>query len=520
MTAILQQLGSLLLVAAVASACGDDGGGGDGGGGGGDGGGDADAAPPGGADAAAPDASTATRTVTGLVTHRHVTPDGVAAVPIDLTQADIAVLVPPAFTSHPGSGDASGEFTVPDVPGGEYYLKVDDTYLVRSGDAIDLSIDVLGRRDAAPATTSPTDLVLDVDNLRSWRARDELQLYSAGSGAVGLAMQLEASAGAPAVGDTALSGFTWDLTTANEPFLVDAGAGDTVIVTQRSTARDGEQNRFRRIVRAFSAASLTMVDGEASNLSETFAAVAQSEQLDVEWDRAAFDATLRAGAPLDEPYGYPALVLHTLPGAAERGFFHSSADLVTFEPGWTDDTSAIVASWRYGDPFPATWGRMVTATQLTYRFVGVGDAAPRAIFSSLSVDLPRGAVSGGAPIAALVGPVLEPRVAGRDAFGPLDRIGPRPDITWQPPAVGAAARYRVAVVELVDDGGLTVASTVASIDTTATEVTIPPGILQPGGTYVFHIQATGEAGIDLEAEPNRLALPWGVSSIAIGPATI
>jgi hypothetical protein len=500
----------------VAASCGGDD---DGDGSSGDGSADAGESPDGGT-ADGPDAGIATRTVSGVMKLRHVTPDGVVDVPVDLTQADIAALIPPSFAVHPGSGDALGTFSIPDVPAGIYYLKIDDRYLVTSRDSVDLSSAILGRSAAVPATIPPTDLVLDVDNLAPWQPfGDELQMFSAGSGTVAFSLQNGASGGLPEEGNTALVGFTYDLSAAPHPFLVDGDAGDLLFVSQLALANDGV-NLYRRVVRVFAPDPFTMVDGQASNLGGSFADVAETDTFAAEWDRPAFDAALRAGAPIDEIPSYPNLTLHALPAAAEHGFYHSSADIVQLAPGWTDDTSTVQASWDFGDPFPAAWTRMVSAGLLTYRYRGVGGAEPRPLYSSIGVNLPRSAVSAETAIAPVVGPVRSPQVAGHDAFESIDGIGTTPTVSWQPPALGTATRYLVVVTMLVDEEGFTRAYRVAFIDTTGTAVIIPPGILAPGGTYVFSIYALHEPWVDAEAEPNREVLPDAWAQIITEPDTI
>lgn len=483
-------------------------------GGGPDAAGPADASPE--ADAAGP---VPVRTVTGVMMRRHVTSDGTVDAAVDLTQAEIAALTPPSFEVHPGTGDALGTFSIPDVPVGTYYLKIDDTYLVRSGDSVDLSHAVLGRPDAVPVTIQPTDVVLDVDNLAAWQIGDELQMFSAGSGTIAFSLQDRPESAPPAEGDTALAGFAYDLAAAEGPMLVDGNAGDQLFVSQLALSSDGA-NLHRRVARLFAPDSFAMMDGQTTSLAGSFAEVAETDTFAAEWDRPAFDGALRAGAPLEELASYPIFTLHTLPSAAEQGFYYHSADLVQLLSAWTDDTSAVEASWAFGDPYPADWTRMVSAGLVTYRYRSVGGAAPRALTSWIEVDLPRAGLSPDTPIAPLIGPVRSPRVAGHDAFESIDGIGMTPTVSWQPPALGEATLYEVVVLMLVDEEGFTRSYRVAFLTTTDTAVTIPPGILVPGGTYVFAIGATHAPGVDVEAEPYREVLPEAHAHIVTEPDTI
>jgi hypothetical protein len=468
-----------------------------------------------------PDASgVATRTVTGVMMRAHVAPGGVEEVPVDLTGSTIAALTPPAFDVHPGTGDALGGFTIPGVPVGTYYLQVDDRFLVTSGESVDLGYAILGRPDAVPATIPSTDLVFDVDNLSAWNPfGDELQMFSAGSGTVGFSLQNRASSGLPEEGNTALAGFTYDLAAAEDPMLIDGDAGDELYLTQLALTDDGA-NLYRRVTRVFIPDPFTMTDGEATSLGGSFADVAETDTFAVDWDRPAFDAALRAGAPLEEIASSPTLGLHTLPSAGERGFYYDSADIIQLSSGWTDDVSEVQASWAYGDPYPDAWTRMVSAGLVTYRYRGVDGAEPRALYSAIMVDLPSSAVSPETAIEPVVGPVRSPLVAGHDAFESIDGVGTMPVVSWDPPAVGEATSYNVWVMMLVAADGFTYAYRAAVLVTTDTQITIPPGVLVPGGTCYFLIEALHAPGVDAGVEPNRNVLPDGYAFVSTEPDTI
>src|SRR5262249_17779530 len=83
----------------------------------------------------------ATATVTGTRVFTFVTDTGDVQQPQDLSTATIAALVPNGsggFVTYPGSGTASGAFSIPNVPVGTYYLRNDTTFLVTSARVIDL----------------------------------------------------------------------------------------------------------------------------------------------------------------------------------------------------------------------------------------------------------------------------------------------------------------------------------------------------------------------------------------------
>ncbi len=492
----------LLLLQALAAGCGDDMA---------PVSGDADGGPE--ADAALPDAGEL-RTIHGVAVIRNVTPAGEVVVPIDLSGLVIEALAPPDFAPIAATM-SEGAFEIAGVPAGRYWLRIGDFYLETDRDSTDLSYDLLGRPDSAIATTSPTSLQLDVDNLAAWQEGDDLQLFSAGSGTVALDMAPDALAGAPLAGDTALVGFTYDLAGRHLP---DGDAGDRVILSQLALAADGERV-YRRLVRAFQPEAFTLVDGSSVAVAGTFAAPEESETFAFAWDRPAFDSALRdGGAPDLGPFSSSLLALHTLPEAGERGFYSPSADLVLFDPGWAEDTSAIAGSWQHA-PHPESWSRIVTARLVTYRFVGLPDSDSIPAYSYARVDLPRSQVSADAAIRPMVGPVTRPLVAGRSAYEPQDGVGTSPTLAWGPPAVGEPSAYDVVVWQLYDDGGATAPLFTARFRTRTAGLTIPSGILRSDGTYMFSITALATPGIDPEATPMTSRLPSGEAEIVTSPVT-
>lgn len=465
---------------------------------------EADAAPP---DAAPPDA--AVRTIRGVWNVRYTTEAGEEERPLDLTGIAIEALVPPDFEPIAGT-TGEGTFEIEGVPEGPYLLRVDRLYFQTDRDTIDLSYRTLGRAGAPRATMSPTTVVLDVDDLAPWQAGDELQLYSTGGGTAAFHMEDRALAGAPVEGETSLSGFAYDLVGRTLP---DGGAGDRVTVSQLATASDGDHT-YRRLVRTFEPAPFSIADGGTANLTGAFTALAESETFAFAWDRPAFDQALREAGPPDlDPLSWGLLVLHTQPEAEPPEFYASSADLVIFEPGWTDDTSAVTGAWPYA-PYPRTWPEMVTARWRTYRLVGLDGTDPAPVYHHASVDLPRAQVSPGMPIRPLIGPVRRPLVAGRSAGEPIDGVGTTPTLAWDPPSIGEATAYVVTISHLLDAGGTTLIVFVAMIQTRETALTIPPGLLESGETYLFRIQALATPGVDLEATPLAGSLPQGAAEIA------
>lgn len=468
-------------------------------------------APGGGTDAAADAASVSTRTVTGMYNVRRVTTSGEVVVPEDLSMATIKAIVPPMFTTISGTGTAQGTFTIPDVPVGTFYLRVNDWYIVTSTDTIDLSYDRLGH--VAPAVTSATPLTFNVTNLSAWQTTDDLEMFSTGNGLAAFAMESLATAGTPAANATSLAGFVFDLSRSAYRPQIDGAAGDVVSLTQLKSATAGALT-YTALARKFDAPSFTVANGGSATIAGAFVDVAQSANLAATFDRPAFDAALRAQLPGDSTTTYPVLALQALPEAATRGLYHSAPDLVSFEPGYVADSSSITTAWPYGDPYPVAWTRVITARYFTYHYVPVG-AGQLALFASLEVDRSLAAPGSVVP---LIGPVVSPKVNGLDAYGTLTGVGITPTVSWSAPAIGTASRYYVRVMRVVP-GTIPTRTVALVIETSATSVQIPPGIIMSGESYTFDVSARAAPGVDLAATPGRLSLPNAYSRIASAIAT-
>jgi hypothetical protein len=106
-------------------------------------------------------------------------------------------------------------------------------------------------------------------------------------------------------------------------------------------------------------------------------------------------------------------------------------------------------------------------------------------------------------------------------------IAPTPPVvSWQAPASGTARQYALVVRELTRSGTTVRASTTGLFNTTQTSLTLPPGVVALGGSYVFFVVARDGSG-DLERHPLASSVPssycsWPLArtSISKGMATL
>jgi hypothetical protein len=118
------------------------------------------------------------------------------------------------------------------------------------------------------------------------------------------------------------------------------------------------------------------------------------------------------------------------------------------------------------------------------------------------------------PIRPAVSPVLDPRVNGKSAFGPLSGISTTPTLSWHAPAIGTPAGYAVRVFG-VSRGW---SEFVATLVTAETSITLPPCILSPGNKYAFQITAI-VADVAIVNYPWRLGSSFAIADVLTSEAT-
>jgi len=182
---------------------------------------------------------------------------------------------------------------------------------------------------------------------------------------------------------------------------------------------------------------------------------------------------------------------------------------------------------QYGDPFPATWGRVGVA--LSFYAVpftlASGKTGLAAGYISHEDELSR-LVRG--PVAPEVRHASALRVDGADAASARTLASPTPTVSWEAPVAGAApSAYTLEVVQVSDPGGA--ASVVRSVradmllPASARSVRLPEGILAPGGEYYLSLTAWRAPSWDFTRHPFTYGFPNStatrVSGLLSVPAT-
>ena len=352
-----------------------------------------------------------------------------------------------------------------------------------------------------------------------WQVGDQLQMYSPQSGMLAYAMDADATSGAPAASDTALNGMVYDLRNADTASLPDAAAGDEVTVVQLSTETDGTRS-YNALTHTFSPSGLTVTNGGSATIDGAFTAAPASQTLTATWNRPAFATELAAHFPHAEDDNWSTFGVTALQRAGTLGFFDGGPDLVYFAPGYTTDSSVVSASWPYADPYPAEWGRILWNRYEQHRFISLPGAQPTAVYSDLEAFRDLTTLAADPLFEPLVGLVLHPRINDDDALSatPLTDVGGLPMLSWNPPSIGTASKYYVAVYRIDNVDGVTEARQTALLETAETHLQIPPNLLSNNQPYVFEIEVRSTTA-DLVAQPHAYGLPDAFSSLPTTMAT-
>lgn len=461
-----------------------------------------DATPDAGPDAAIDggDEADAGPTLRGSKVLRYYTESGVVEIAADLSGAEIAALVPDGggFTVLPGSAPEPGKFVVDNLPDVPFFLRVGNELVFTASRVVDLGNDVLGRPDGRPAAPG-TSLAVDVSAFQGTPdPTNYVEVYS-------LDNRIPARRKEWRIVDgrfTASIG--WDGLS-----LVDGGKGDVVYITDLTRDSAASGLSYYRVGAVFKAPSFSMTDGASTPLTGTWT-IPISEVFTFDWRRSQF-ASLFAGlnprARLDDQR----LELFANPPGYGQGATLAYADV-----GRTD-TFDVRGSMFYVNPFPAAWtvnGYASISWSVEYLAPGATVSTRREASFTVS---DRVSPFASAPIVPLVTSVRNPTIAGRSALAPQTGVGLVPTIAWDPPTFGSGAGFLLGLLELVNDGGRTNLDTVALCWTTATQIVLPPGLLQAGHSYIVYIQAVVQPGIRFDRNPWRYTLPYATADTLSEP---
>lgn len=171
-------------------------------------------------------------------------------------------------------------------------------------------------------------------------------------------------------------------------------------------------------------------------------------------------------------------------------------------PGGDPSASGV----SYVDPYPASWSRRFELHYLNTKEYPVEGTSVRKSCNSGLIRFGTASELQRAPLRPILSLPQAVAIDGSPAMVARDRVALSPTITWQAPALGTVSFYVLRLVHLVEDLESEAPTIVAgSFLTPRTEVTIPPGVLQPGMRYYLELIAVTGLGSDALTAP-RIAL--------------
>ncbi|MEW5737588.1 MAG: hypothetical protein AB1938_01615 [Myxococcota bacterium] len=434
--------------------------------------------------------------VRGDFVDRYLVNDGgLVLVPQQLTGRTLSFFVEEddgGFDIYGGVGADDGTFYVIGLPEGtRYTLQLGNVRVNTDARVLHLGSNSLGRPDTFQADRNE-GLALYASNLSPWTEEDEVQVHSwnAGIGYYSTSTQSPPfAAGAPDAGDTTLDGGVLDFEGEGVP---EAARGDDLMLLQLHGERSDAGVLVKTAVRALPA-STTLMIGTPTPLAGDFVTLPLKD------GRFTLNAPefTRHGAlvgPGAQPFVARFLV-DAHPGAFGRTTHTGGTpDLAVVE--LPPDAGLTPLSFQYGNPFPSTWTPFVSAgalydLQYTVALPDGGTSFARSELGFVSVALLEDAAAAG-PVAPLVTPPRDVKLNGELAAVPLTGVSTTPEVSWTAPATGTVKRVEIDVVKLeatMIGGTRRVAAGTLRVVGAVDHVRLPPGMLNPGGTYYLRVTA-------------------------------
>jgi hypothetical protein len=442
------------------------------------------------------DGSTAIAEVHGRRVRHVWTEAGVYDEPLDLSRTKISAFVTHddgTIDTYAGAGLGDGSFIVKSVPNVPFSLQMDTTVYVHLARESVIETFVVGRTDVK--TLDPNAwIVVHLWNLNPWPATQPR--------------------GTPFFVYTLNAGGVWDLGSSGADFLsvnpgdtavvdvnirglgrvaVDSSRGDRSRVLQYAD-RASTSGAFSALVRTLDLPDLTLVGG--GRVEGAMVEVAASETLTADWKGSAFGALMvRSGRGAQ-------------PARANLGVYARPNAPPSFEGGGVGLLVGVVPpgdaaiTMPYGDPFGGLerWSSVHYTTTLTLSVPNRQGRATDVLWGTDLHQTARVASSAIGEVTPMIGPVVDVRINGADAFVDALQASDTPTLSWSAGLVpsGARPRYLVDVVDLTDPNK----SLVLSLWTSEASVRIPPGLLAHGRFYVAQITSAPTTGSRFASAPS------------------
>lgn len=458
------------------------------------------------------------RTVTGLNSFLfHSATTGTTQQPVDLSTTIVEALAPNGaggFEVIPATARrADGTYTIAGVPEGPHWVRLGTRYVWTDQPFIDWSFDFFGRADVT-FPVNPTQLIVNAGNLAPWQTNDTLAWVVPQHGySAAMTLSDPSFFNAPRLGENALGTFTFELAP-NGLFdgLLDPAKGDQAYINQLATLSPAPSyGPVRVLSRSAVLPALTTADGSATVVNTGFLDIAANARLRLRWLRSSF-ASYRDAV---HPNALAASSFVAVSSFALPLTFGTPADAYSLLEFNTLGSSDIdFGTLRYGNPFPAAWNRTIdTFVSFTKNYLAPGATVSEPLQRGLSMSVLIDPATRDDATVTLQPGVSPPRHAlinGKTLFANQLGVGTTPQLSWTAPEIGTAGRYLMRVFELQANGTRSRLRSVATISTSETSMTLPPGLLVPGHVYVFTVAAVSTS--TPVTQPNRTGLPFSFAT--------
>jgi hypothetical protein len=452
--------------------------------------------------------ATPLRIVTGLNSYTYHQETKTTLQPANLTSSTIQALVPNTsggFDTLTGVGHDDGTFSILNVPVGNYWLRFGTQYLWTSADHVEWVTDTYGRTDAV-YPGNPTSLIMNANNLNAWQNTDELLFNVPNQGFyISVPAGTPGVTNPPVVGALSLSNYTYDFTQIGFG-LLSATSGDQAYLNQLTTRTAGD-TVYRALGRSWNLPALNMVDGTNATANGAFLDLPQTSTLRLNWRRSAWANMTTQVNPNAVATGAE-FGLWASPLGLNMGIPGDAFQLLTFDSGALGTSDLDLGDLPYGNPYPSAWN-LITESYFTWSlsYLAPGASTPAAVRRSTYTATPT-LPSASAPLSPLVSPVLNPKINGKDLFQNQLAVGTNPVISWDLPSTGTPTGYLVRIMELQNNAGATRMLTRGLLRTATRSITVPPGIMNAGTTYVIFISAIRTPGVNFNQYPFQTTFPY------------
>jgi hypothetical protein len=472
---------------------------------------------------------------------------GPLTVPFDWTQnvgaaAEVAALVPQADGSLlvlKGSGNADGTFSIPNVPGGFYWLRMAPlaTYWTSSS-TFDFGHDLIGSPLRATSGVQNTIFNISASGLDPLLTEDWFGFLT-DQQMLDIEFPRNVPAGSTTVDVSAIVSSNIDFSQASTGFLmqfepVSLGSLNGLALGPELTlsnlsVQNGATNLITGALNASPESSLALsIKGSSwAPLFDNAGPASANPIGSVLTVSAQPFVTGRFASGMNSFLG-PDLPLFSSasqgiafgsPGGAVTSCANSSDTLFTLPvasqpPILTDQNFGTLL---YGDPFPSAWLRIFSFCQKASLQIPVpssGATVPFLVVDGESTALPTG------PVAPLVSTVRNPTINGVSLSVPRTINSTAINLSWSPPSSGMPSSYSVQffVLGTQPDGSMLYFPS-EKFSTAKTSMT-PPITLQAGKVFVLLVTAQVDGLANVESSPNRSGLPIAFASFVSAPVTI